>query len=152
MKALKIVGILALISIVIGVAIILSQPIVVHVEKSIVILGSPEDVVTETESFQSFNAWSPWNKSNPEVHYTIVAFEGFAGTFYSDIKLEPQGDSTKVTWIYDGRNNSFKEKAMWVLMKGNLNAQYEEGLAALKDIVERKMLKRSTPGDSLQVQ
>jgi hypothetical protein len=152
MKALKIIGVLALISIVIGVAVILSQPSVVHVEKSIIILGSPADVATETESFQSFNAWSPWNKSNPEVHYTIVAFEGFGGTFYSDIKLEPQGDSTKVTWIYDGRNNSLKEKAMWVLMKGNLNAQYDEGLAALKDIVERKMLERSTPIDSLQVQ
>ena len=152
MKALRIAGILALISIVIGVAVILSQPGAAHVEKSIVIQGSPTDVARETESFQSFNAWSPWNKSNPEVHYTIVAFEGFDGTFYSDFKLEPQGDSTKVTWIYDGHNNSFREKAMWILMKGNLNAQYDEGLEALKEIVERKTLERSTPADSLPMQ
>ncbi|HMG90382.1 MAG TPA: hypothetical protein VK589_09985 [Chryseolinea sp.] len=149
MKSLRILGIVALIGIVVGVVLILSQPKVTHVEKSIVIQASPEDIARETESFQSFNAWSPWNKATPEVHYTIVTFEGFDGTFYSDIKLEPQGDSTKVTWIYNGHNNTFKEKAIWILTKGDLNEQYDEGLSALKEIVERKILERSTAADSL---
>jgi len=150
MKSLRIIGIVAVISIVIGVAFIFSQPSTAHIQKSIVIQGSPEDITRVTESFQSFNAWSPWNKSDPEVHYTIVAFEGFAGTFYSDIKLEPQGDATKVTWIYNGHNQSFKQKAMWILMKGDLNEQYDEGLTALKEIVERNALeRRSTPPDSI---
>jgi hypothetical protein len=150
MKTLSILGIVALIGVVIGVVVILSQPDVTHVERSIVIQGSKEDIARETESFQSFDAWSPWNKSDSDVHYTIVAFEGFGGTFYSDIKLEPQGEATKVTWIYNGHNDSFKEKAMWILMKGDLNKQYDEGLAALKAIVERKVLERSTPADSVR--
>lgn len=150
MKALRVVGVFSLIGVIIGVVLILSQPKVVHVEKSIVIKGSPEAIERETESFQSFSAWSPWNKSNPEMHYTIVTFEGFAGTFYSDIKLEPEAEGTKVTWIYDGQNNTLKEKAMWILMKGDLNYQYDVGLKALKDIVERKSLDSLTPTDSLQ--
>lgn len=145
------IGVTALIGVVIGVVLILSQPRVTNVEKSIIIQASPEDIARETESFQSFNAWSPWNKATPEVHYTIVTFEGFARTFYSDIKLEPQGNSTKVTWIYDGYNNTFKEKAIWVLTKSDLKEQYEEGLATLKEIVERKVRERSTGGeDSLR--
>ena len=152
MKGLRIVGVVALIGVIIALLLIWSQPTAVHVEKSIFIRGTVEDIARETESFQSFNAWSPWNKSNPEVHYTIVTFEGFSGTFYSDIKLEPEGDGTKVTWIYDGSNNSLKEKAMWILMKGDLNNQYEEGLQALKDIVERKTSETSAPLDSVHVQ
>jgi len=84
------------------------------------------------------------------MHYTIVTFEGFAGTFYSDIKLEPEEGGTKVTWIYNGENNTIKEKAMWIMMKGDLNDQYDEGLKVLKDIVERKSLDTSVPIDSLQ--
>lgn len=150
MRALKIVGVFALIGVTLGVVMILSQPKVVHVQKSIFIQGSPEAIARETETFQSFSAWSPWNKSNPEMHYTIVTFEGFAGTFYSDIKLEPEEGGTKVTWIYNGENNTIKEKAMWIMMKGDLNDQYDEGLKVLKDIVERKSLDTSVPIDSLQ--
>jgi hypothetical protein len=40
------------------------------------------------------------------MHYTIVTFEGFAGTFYSDIKLELEAGGTKVSWIYDGENST----------------------------------------------
>ncbi len=83
------------------------------------------------------------------MHYTIVTFEGFSGTFYSDIKLEPQADGTMVTWIYDGQNRSFREKAMWIFNKADLNEQYEEGLIVLKEIVERKMSETSDPQDSL---
>ena len=149
MKSFRILGIVGLIGVVIIVALIVAQPTVTHVEKSIVIQGTPDDIARETESFQSFNAWSPWNKATPEVHYTIVTFEGFAGTFYSDIKLEPQGNTTKVTWIYNGHNNTFKEKAIWILTKGDLNKQYDEGLAVLKEIVEKKVRERSTEADSV---
>ena len=152
MKSFRILGIVALIGVVIVVALIVAQPTVTHVEKSIVIQGTPEDIARETESFQSFSALSPWNKGTPEVHYTIVTFEGFAGTFYSDIKLEPQGDATKVTWIYNGHNNTFKEKAIWILTKGDLNKQYDEGLATLKEVVERKVLERSAAPDSVNSQ
>ena len=152
MKALRIVGTVAVIGIIVGLALVLSQPKVVRIQKSIFVKGSPQQIARETESFQSFNAWSPWNKTNPEAHYTIVTFEGFSGTFYSDFKLEPQGDSTKVTWIYEGENNSIKEKAMWILMKGDLNMQYENGLSALKELVESKSLQTHSASDSIKVQ
>lgn len=151
MKALRIVGIIALMVVVIGMAAIVSQPGTVHVERSILIEASPEEIARETESFQSFSAWSPWNKSGQEEHFTIVTFEGFS-TFCSEIKLEPQEDGTKVTWIYDGQNNSLKEKATWILMKGDLSDQYEAGLSALKEIVERKAAATPVPSDSLNTQ
>jgi hypothetical protein len=138
MKAIRVIVFMVVLGVIIVAAVVLSQPRSVHIEKSIVIQGTPEAIARVTESFQNFNAWSPWNKTNPEVRYTIVTFEGFSGTFYSDFKLEPQGDSTKVTWIYDGQNNTLKEKAMWILTKGDLNDQYEVGLRALKDVVEKK--------------
>lgn len=145
MKALKIIGIVSLVLVILGIVVILMQPTKVHVEKSIVINGTPAAITEEIESFQSFNAWSPWSKASPETHYTIVAFEGFGGTFYSDIKLEPEGEGTKVTWIYDGNNDGFKGKAMWILMKGNLNEQYDVGLKTLKRIVESKPVSEQSP-------
>ena len=152
MQSLRIIGVIALIGVILSVVLILSQPMVVHIEKSIFIKGSPQAIQRETESFQSFSAWSPWNKLDPEMHYTIVTFEGFAGTFYSDIKLEPEAGGTKVTWIYDGENSTLKERAMWIFLKRDLNERYDEGLRALKDIVERKSLDSSAPIDSLQRQ
>jgi hypothetical protein len=148
MKALKIIGIITLVLVIIGIVVILMQPSKVHVEKSIVINGTPAAITEEIESFQSFNAWSPWSKASPETHYTIVAFEDFAGTFYSDIKLEPKGEGTKVTWIYDGNNDGLKSKAMWILMKGNLNEQYDAGLKTLKRIVEKKSLSEESSSAS----
>jgi len=140
MNNIKSIGVGALIVLLIGSVVVLMQPAKVHVEKSIVINAKPEMIKAEIESFQSFNAWSPWSKASPETRFTIVVFEGFDGTFYSDLKMEPAGDGTKVTWIYDGNNNSFKEKAMWMMRKGDLNDQYDEGLKALKEIVERKAI------------
>jgi len=148
MKALKIIGIITLVLVIIGIVVILMQPSKVHVEKSIVINGTPAAITEEIESFQSFNAWSPWSKASPETHYTIVAFEDFAGTFYSDIKLESEGEGTKVTWIYDGNNDGLKSKAMWILMKGNLNEQYDAGLKTLKRIVEKKSLSEESSSAS----
>ena len=138
MKAIKIAGIAALAVIAILIAVIWTQPTQAHVEKSIVINGPSALIKDEISSFQSFDAWSPWSKISPEVKYTIVTFEGFDGTFCSEIKLEPDGANTKVTWIYDGINDGFKGKAMWMLMKGRMEDQYNTGLAALKKLIESK--------------
>src|SRR5258706_1964777 len=138
MKALKIAGIGALAVVAILIAMVLAQPTRAHVEKSIVINGPSSTISDEIGGFQSFDAWSPWSKISPEVKYTIVTFEGFDGTFCSEIKLEPDGATTKVTWIYDGINDGFKGKAMWMLMRGRMEDQYNTGLAALKKLIEGK--------------
>jgi hypothetical protein len=137
-KALKIAGVAILAFVIVFVVVVLAQPNRAHVEKSIVINGPASSINEEIGGFQSFDAWSPWSKLSPEVKYTIVTFEGFDGTFCSEIKLEPGGDTTKVTWIYDGTNDGFKGKAMWMLMRGRMEEQYNTGLAALKKRIESK--------------
>ena len=138
MKALKIAGIAALALLAILIVVVLTQPTKAHVERSIIINGPSSAINEEIGGFQSFDAWSPWSKISPEVKYTIVTFEGFDGTFCSEIKLEPDGANTKVTWIYDGVNDGFKGKAMWMLMRGRMEDQYNTGLAALKKLIEGK--------------
>jgi hypothetical protein len=138
MKALRIAAIAAMVVVVVLIVVVLSQPSRAHVERSIIINGPSSAIREEISGFQSFDAWSPWSKISPEVKYTIVTFEGFDGTFCSEIKLEPDGTNTKVTWIYDGVNDGFKGKAMWMLMRGRMEDQYKSGLAALKKRIEVK--------------
>lgn len=48
-------------------------PAATHVERSVVIARSPEQVFATLDSFQRFNAWSPWAEYDPQAKYT---FEG----------------------------------------------------------------------------
>lgn len=135
MKVYRIVGVTIIAVILVCLGLISAQPEKVHVEKSIVINGTPSAISKEVERFQQVEPVSPWSK----VHqtYTIITFEDFGGTIYSDIKLEPEGNITKVTWIYDGYNTSLKDKAMWLFNRRDLDAQYDVGLKTLKRIVEK---------------
>jgi hypothetical protein len=67
-----------------------------------------------------------------------LTFEDFDGTFYSEYRLQPEGSGTKLTWTYEGINDGFSRKFMWLFMKGALGTQYEEGLADLKHVIEKK--------------
>lgn len=48
-------------------------PSATHVERSIVVERSPEQVFATLDSFERFNAWSPWAEYDPQAQYT---FEG----------------------------------------------------------------------------
>ena len=48
-------------------------PATTHVERSVVIDRSPEQVFTTLNSFERFSAWSPWAEYDPQARYT---FEG----------------------------------------------------------------------------
>lgn len=48
-------------------------PASTHVERAIVIDRSPEQVYATLNSFERFNAWSPWAEYDPQARYT---FEG----------------------------------------------------------------------------
>lgn len=65
-----------------------------------------------------------------------LAFEGFGGTAYAEFVLTPEGDGTKVLWTYDGDNEGYSGKAMWMLMGPMLGGQYEQGLGDLKKYLE----------------
>ena len=67
-----------------------------------------------------------------------MSFEGFEGTSYSEFILEPATDGTMVTWTYEGENDGFAGKAMWVVMGAMLSGQYDLGLKDLKQLVESK--------------
>lgn len=67
-----------------------------------------------------------------------LSFDGYEGTSYSEFILEPSDEGTKVTWTYEGTNDGFMGKAMWVAMGTMMSGQYEEGLMDLKKLVESK--------------
>lgn len=69
---------------------------------------------------------------------TGMAFEDFNGTFYGEYILQPEGSGTKLTWTYDGTNEGFSGKLAWLFMKGAVGTQYEDGLADLKHMLEKK--------------
>lgn len=68
-----------------------------------------------------------------------LSFEDYDAEYFAEFVLEPQGENaTKVTWTYDGPNEGLMGKAFWVVMKGMLTSQYEEGLNNLKGFIESK--------------
>jgi hypothetical protein len=144
MKSLGVAGIALAALAAIFVIIVLAQPTQGHIEKSIVIVAPASAINDEIDRFQSFDAWSPWSKVSPEKKYTIVSFAGFDGTFYSGIRLDTAAKGTKVTWVYDGINDGFKGKAMWILMKGRMEDQYDKGLIALKKLIETRVTADTT--------
>lgn len=74
---------------------------------------------------------------NQQVRNT-VNFEDLSGVFSLRYELTPEGNGTKITWIYEGDNIEFAGKFKWLFLKGPLNTQFEEGLHDLKYFVEKK--------------
>jgi hypothetical protein len=75
---------------------------------------------------------------------TILAFDGLAGNYASEIVLEPVDGGTKVTWTYDsdysqaaGMSGSM-EQVMEMFTEPTLKDRYDASLKALKRVVERK--------------
>ena len=67
-----------------------------------------------------------------------MTFAGYDGVFYSEFRLTPEGNGTRVTWTYDGENRGLKGKAIWVFAGAMLSSQYKQGLQDLKNLVEDK--------------
>jgi len=74
----------------------------------------------------------------------VITFEGLAGRYVSEIRLEPVDGGTKVTWTYDsdysqaaGMSGSM-EKISEMFTGPKLKDRYDAGLKALKQVVERK--------------
>ncbi len=63
----------------------------------------------------------------------------FEATNAAAFTLKPQGDSTAITWSMDGQRN-FVSKAMGLVMSMEkmVGPQFEEGLAKMKPIIEKK--------------
>lgn len=60
--------------------------------------------------------------------------------------FEPEGSGTKVTWAMAGKNNFVGKAFCLVLnMQAEMNAKFDEGLAALKKTVEAERHAAATP-------
>lgn len=197
MKALKIVGIAVLAIVVVAVAAISFVSPKAHMERSIVVKGTPASVLEQFSNFQKFNAWAPWAKMDPQAKYTYegpasgigakvswegpetgkgsqetveyeegrriknrMQFEMMEGAMFSEVFVEVAPEGTKVTWTYDqdvsgtGPMNAALGKFFGMNMDSMMGTQYEEGLQAMKKIVESNPEQESeqSPADTTAIQ
>jgi hypothetical protein len=93
------------------------------------------------------------SEENKRVKNELV-FEGFDKT-YAEFILTPQGDSTTVTWTFDGDMKGIG-KVFGLMMDKMIGPDYEKGLAKLKDLVENEPaaepVTESVSSDSTAVQ
>lgn len=77
------------------------------------------------------------SKPNELVRIRLEFIEPFAGTNDVEMKVEPQGDDTKLTWSMAGKNN-FMAKAIGLVIdcEKMCGDDFEKGLANMKAIVE----------------
>lgn len=79
-------------------------------------------------------------KSQPStlVEYRLEFERPMKDTGMSEIRLEPAGDQTKVTWAMYGAYQNFIQKAMCTVMNMDamIGPDFEKGLTNLKNVVE----------------
>ena len=63
-------------------------PSTTHVERSVVIERSPEQVFATLDSFERFNAWSPWAEYDPQARYTFDGPAQGAAEYLTDLTAE----------------------------------------------------------------
>lgn len=72
-----------------------------------------------------------------KIHQKLTFVEPWAGEANNDFMISSMGDSTKVTWIYNGINNGIIDKWMGLTMDSFIGKDYEKGLAKLKTNLEQ---------------
>ncbi len=77
------------------------------------------------------------SKPDEIVRIRLEFIKPFAGTNDVEMKIEPQGDETRLTWSMAGKTN-FMTKAIGLFMDCDkmVGDQFEKGLASMKAIVE----------------
>ncbi len=73
------------------------------------------------------------------IRIRLEFFEPFAATNSAEFSFKPMGDATAVTWTMTGQNN-FLAKAicLFVHMDSMVGGMFEQGLAQMKTVVERR--------------
>ncbi len=96
MKAVKIIGIIVGVIVIILAIVITMQPSEAHLEKSIIINAPPSAIFPQVSNFKNFIEWDPWSKMDPEVKHT---FKGTEGTVGSRMDWEGPEISSGSQWI-----------------------------------------------------
>lgn len=79
--------------------------------------------------------WIEESEENKRIRNGL-SFEGMDGKAYAEFIITPQGAGTTLTWTYDGTNEGFRDKAIWLFVSGMLNDQYAQGLNDVKAYLE----------------
>lgn len=106
--------------------------------------------------------WTVEYEENKRVK-NAMAFEGMEGATFAEFVLEEVPEGTKVIWKYDNDvkgtgfgNAAFVKFFNAAMLESMLGKQYEEGLQAMKEIVESQPTPEPaaepTPTDSTTVQ
>lgn len=67
---------------------------------------------------------------------TRLTFDGFESPSYATFRLEPADNGTRVTWEFEANLDSLFGRYMGLMMNNWVGADYENGLARLKEIAE----------------
>jgi hypothetical protein len=77
------------------------------------------------------------SRPNDLIRINLEFFKPFAATNIAEFTFRSEGDQTIVTWSMSGKNN-FMAKAIHLFMNMDkmIGAQFEQGLAQMKSVVE----------------
>lgn len=89
----------------------------------------------EGEKVGQGSQWIVESISNERVKNGL-SFQDYDSEYTATYLLASEDGGTRITWSYDGPNNGFTGKMMWLIMKGMLEEQYESGLTSLKAMIE----------------
>ena len=71
------------------------------------------------------------------IYQKLTFLKPFESTAKNNFLFEKQGDSTKVTWVYDGENKGIVNKWMGLALDGMIGKDYERGLTKMKNNLEK---------------
>jgi hypothetical protein len=81
------------------------------------------------------------SKPHERIRLRLDFIEPMAGTADTDFKFKPMGengDTTEMTWTMSGKNNFIgRAICMFVSMDKMVGQNFEDGMAGIKEIVER---------------
>jgi hypothetical protein len=77
------------------------------------------------------------SRPNDLIRINLEFFKPFAATNIAEFTFRSEGDQTIVTWSMSGKNH-FMAKAIQLFMNMDkmIGAQFEQGLAQMKSVVE----------------
>lgn len=104
MKALKVIGGIVVVLVLIVAVLSFIAPTHTHVERSVTIDAPMELVWANVNNFESMEAWSPWKDRDPEQVTTIEGEDGTVGAVYTWKGNAEVGEgSQEITAIEEGK-------------------------------------------------
>jgi polyketide cyclase/dehydrase/lipid transport protein len=125
MKALKIIGIVFLVIVVLIFVVSLFLPSQTHVERSIVINASSEKVFKEVNTFSNLLEWSPWAQIDPEnTNWNFSGPENGVGAKYNWTSENPDVGVGSQEIIESKPNELVKTQMVFADMEGGQFASF----------------------------